>query len=157
MKDECNDLLLKVLGNDPLQIASIGRSLMLKSQKGASVGQTLSVGYTFLMSLLKRGSNSFPLIVDSPCGSLGGGRREAIGELIPRLCDQFVTFVIDKERDDFLPALEKNCNGSIKYFTAFRNSPQTARLQQGLPATGVTRNPSAIVVEDRDFFVTFKE
>lgn len=157
LKDECNDLLLKVLGNDPLQIASIGQSLTLKSQRGASVGQTLSVGYTFLMSLLNRGSNSFPLIVDSPCGSLGGGRREAIGELIPKLCDQFVTFVIDKERDDFLPALEKNCNGSIKYFTAFRNSPQTARLQQGLPSAGVTRNPSAIVVEDRDFFVAFKE
>lgn len=157
LKDECNDLLLNVLGNDPLQIASIGRSLTLMSQRGASVGQTLSVGYTFLMSLLNRGSNSFPLIVDSPCGSLGGGRREAIGELIPRLCDQFVTFVIDKERDDFLPALEKNCNGSIKYFTAFRNSPQTERLRQGLPATGVTSNSSAIVVENRDFFVAFKE
>lgn len=157
LRRECNALLMKVLGNDPLQIDAIGRSLSIHNQKGASVGQTLSVGYTFLMSLLKRGSNSFPLVVDSPCGSLGGGRREAIGELIPRLCDQFITFVIDKERDDFLPALERTCDGSIKYFTAFRNTPQTTHLQQNLPSKGVTRTTSAILVEDRDYFVAFRE
>lgn len=157
LRDECNKMLKTVLRNDPLEIESIGRCLSIKNQEGASVGQTLSIGYTFLMSLLSRGNNRFPLVVDSPCGSLGAGRRETIGGLIPKLCDQFITFVIDKERDDFLPALEASCNGSIKYFTAFRNSAETEALRTNLPKHGVTRTDTAILVEDRDYFVNFKE
>ena len=41
-----------VLANDPLRIARIDKSLHLANQAGASVGQKLSVGYTFLMSAL---------------------------------------------------------------------------------------------------------
>jgi len=157
IRDECNSMLLKVLGNDPLQIKDIGESLNIQNQSGASVGQTLSVGYTFLMSLLSRGNNQFPLVVDSPCGSLGVGRREAIGGLIPQLCTQFITFIIDVEREAFLPALEKSSKGGIKYFTAFRNTPQTKHLQSALPADGVTQSASATLVEGRDYFINFKE
>jgi len=49
---ECNERLKSILYRSPLQIENIGESLKLKNQEGASVGQTLSVGYTFLSSLL---------------------------------------------------------------------------------------------------------
>ena len=64
LRDECNKMLKTVLRNDPLEIESIGRCLSIKNQEGASVGQTLSIGYTFLMSLLSRGNNRFPLVVE---------------------------------------------------------------------------------------------
>lgn len=64
--EDCNSRLQTVLANDPLVIEGIDRSIRLRGQDGASVGQTLSVGYTFLMSVLSRGNNDFPLVVDSP-------------------------------------------------------------------------------------------
>jgi DNA sulfur modification protein DndD len=151
---ECNKTLRKVLSHDPLQLDRIDSSLHLAHQTGASVGQTLAVGYTFLMTALKRGQNDFPLIVDSPANPLDVGRRRQIGALIPELCSQFVGFTISTERLGFVSALEDTkCH--IKYLTLFRRTEGAAKLMTGLPAKGVTRTANAVLVDDRDYFHAF--
>lgn len=152
--DATNERLQTVLSNDPLQIERIDRSLHLVNQRGASAGQKLSVGYTFLMSALKRGNNDFPLIVDSPAGPIDEGVRRNIGELIPELCTQFVAFTINTERPGFVPALERKSKECL-FLTVFRRTEGTKRLEANLPAQGVTRTETATMVRDRDYFMQF--
>jgi DNA sulfur modification protein DndD len=123
---DCNERLRRVLSQDPIQLEGIGDSLHLAHQTGASVGQTLAVGYTFLMSVLPRGQNQFPLIVDSPANPLDAGRRRAIGNFIPQLCNQFVGFTISTERLGFVTALEAT-KTPIKYLTLFRKTETSSR------------------------------
>lgn len=151
---EANQRIRGILINDPLEISKIDRSLRLADQEGASVGQTLSVGYTFLMSVLNRGNNNFPLVVDSPANPIDGDVRENIAALIPSLCTQFVGFTINTERPGFVLPLEKAA-GTVKYLTMFRKTEGTARLLPGLPASGVVQTESAVLVEDRNYFMSF--
>ncbi len=151
---ECNKTLRKVLSQDPVQLDRIDDCLYLAHQTGASVGQTLAVGYTFLMTVLNRGQNRFPLVVDSPANPLDAGRRRRIGGLIPELCSQFVGFTISTERLGFVNALEAT-GVSIKYLTLFRKTEGTSRLMEGLPKQGVKQSTNGVVVEDRDYFHAF--
>jgi DNA sulfur modification protein DndD len=152
----CNERLTGVLINDLLQIESIDRSLKLANQNGASEGQTLSVGYVFLMSILSRGNHDFPLVVDSPAGKLDIDVRNQIGGLIPSLCSQFVAFTIDVERDGFVTALE-DTGKKIKFMTLFRKSEKTERLMSKLPPDGVTETETAVLVEGREYFFGFNQ
>lgn len=152
--EEANERLKGILINDPLEIERIDRSLRLSGQDGASVGQTLSVGYTFLMCVLNRGNNNFPLVVDSPANPIDDDVRQNIGSLIPSLCTQFVAFTINTERPGFVPALEKAAD-TIKYLTMFRKTAGTERLLPGLPADGVTHTETAVLIEGRDYFMNF--
>ena len=147
LKDQSNRILLKVLSGDPLQIYTIDRSLSIANQSKASVGQTLAVGYVFLLCLLSRGNNQFPLVVDSPCGSLETGRRSEIGKLIPSLCNQFISFIIDTERPAFVNSIEESCShDQIKYITMFRNTEGYSYLANTLPNTGIKISDSSILV-----------
>lgn len=150
----CNERLKSVLINDLLQIERIDRSLKLANQKGASEGQTLSVGYVFLMSILNRGNHDFPLVVDSPAGKLSTEVRNQIGALIPGLCSQFVAFTIDTEREGFVTALEST-GKKIKFMTLFRKTDGTKRLMGGLPIDGVSQTDTAVLVDGRDYFFGF--
>ncbi len=151
---DCNERLRRVLSQDPIQLEGIGDSLHLAHQTGASVGQTLAVGYTFLMSVLSRGQNQFPLIVDSPANPLDAGRRRAIGNFIPQLCNQFVGFTISTERLGFVTALEAT-KTPIKYLTLFRKTAGTGPLMATLPKKGVQQTGNGVLVEDRDYFHAF--
>jgi len=126
----------------------------LANQSGASAGQKLSVGYTFLMSALNRGNNDFPLIVDSPAGPIDEGVRRKIGRLIPDLCTQFVGFTINTERPGFVQALEKASDDCL-FLTMFRRTDGTKRLEENLPTQGVVQTESATLVKDRDYFMQF--
>ncbi len=151
---DCNARLATILASDPLEIERIDRSIRLANQEGASVGQTLSVGYTFLMSVLNRGSNGFPLIVDSPANPIDQGVRRRIGRLIPELCSQFVGLTINTERPGFVPALEAAAK-RVTYLTLFRKTPGTQRLMKQLPVTGVIQTDNAVLVSDREYFNAF--
>ncbi|WP_156913593.1 ATP-binding protein [Mesorhizobium sp. WSM3224] len=151
---ESNKRLSVILANDPLRIDRIDKSLHLANQSGASVGQKLSVGYTFLMSALNRGNNDFPLIVDSPANSIDEGVRRNIGKLIPELCTQFVGFTINTERAGFVQALEKVCEDCL-FLTVFRRTEGTKRLERTLPPVGVTKTDNAVLVNNRDYFMSF--
>ena len=152
--EECNTKLETVLANDPLTLDRIEGSLRLADQGKASVGQTLAVGYTFLMSILNRGNNDFPLIVDSPANSIDESVRRNVGRLIPELCSQFVGFTINTERAGFVSALAAG-GTDIRYLTLFRKTAGTQRLMVDLPAAGVTESANAVLVDGRDYFRSF--
>lgn len=151
---ECNLRLSKILANDPLTIESIDDSIRLRGQRGASAGQTLAVGYTFLMSVLNRGQNDFPLIVDSPAGSLDTGVRRRIGRLLPDLCSQFVGFTINTEREAFVDALDSRVD-EVLYLTLFRKTPGTSRMREAAPENRYAETPNAILVDDKSYFYKF--
>jgi len=155
IRDDCNKTLEKVLSGDPIRIDKIGNSLSLRDQDGASVGQTLAVGYTFLTTLLNRGAHKFPLVVDSPAGSLDDGVRNRVGRMIPTLCEQFVAFTISTERGYFLPALEEVAGNSIVYLTAFRTTKGMQGIVDSLPANAI-RSLDGAVVSDREYFLKFE-
>jgi DNA sulfur modification protein DndD len=152
--DVCNQRLKDVLVNDVLQIESIDSSLTLANQKRASEGQTLSVGYVFLMSILNRGNHDFPLVVDSPAGKLSTEPRAKIGRLIPSLCAQFVAFTLDTERPGFVTALEE-AGKQIKYLTLFRKTEGTSALLKNLPGEGVVQTDNSVVVSGQKYFHDF--
>lgn len=152
--EECNKRLAVILANDPLRIERIDRSIRLEDQDGASVGQILSVGYTFLMSVLRRGNNDFPLIVDSPAGPIDQGVRRRIGRLIPDLCSQFVGFTINTEREGFVPALEKTAK-RMRLLTVFRQTEGAQRLMADLPAGKFEKTANAVLVDDPTYFNAF--
>lgn len=150
----CNERLNVILANDPVQLSSIDGCLRFADQERGSVGQTLSVGYTFLMTLLERGDNRFPLVVDSPVGSMDGTLRRRVGRLVPTLCTQFVAFTINTERADFVPALEAGAT-SIRHLTQFRKTGGTMRLMKDLPQGGVVETDDGVLVDDKAYFDRF--
>ena len=152
--DECNKRLSRILANDPLKIHRIERSIRLENQAGASAGQTLSIGYTFLMTVLSRGQNNLPLVVDSPAGPIDEGVRRNIGRLLPSLCTQFVGFTINTERAGFVDTLERQAK-DIRFLTLFRKTPGTERMMQDLPEGRFTETINAVLVDDRNYFYDF--
>ena len=156
VRDECNSSLEKILRNDPVYIEEIAGNLKIRNQRGASVGQSLAIGYAFLLNLLNRGTNNFPLVVDSPCGSLDDGRREIIGSIIPELATQFVTFVIPTERAHFVEALESSAKAKIVYITLFRRGEEGELNYPDLPDEGVSETESGVLVHGREYFQKFR-
>lgn len=152
--EDCNKRLATVLANDPLVIEGIDRSIRLKGQDGASVGQTLSVGYTFLMSVLSRGNNDFPLVVDSPANPIDRGVRRRVAAIIPSLCSQFVGLTINTERDGFVDTLEEHAPDTV-FLTLFRKTSGTARMMKDLPEGRYETTETAVLVNDRDYFYRF--
>ena len=155
LTQECNDRLETVLSRSPLRIESIERSLKLKGQEGASVGQTLSVGYTFLTNLLHRGQHQFPLVIDSPANPVDIVVRREIGKLIPALCEQFVGFTISSEREGFVSSLENESVEEIKYMTMFRKGPGTSNLLEALKPYDIEENETCVLVHGKEYFNRF--
>lgn len=153
--NECNQRLEQVLSQDPIKIDNIESSLSLLNQDGASAGQTLAVGYIFLTTLLNRGAHKFPLIVDSPAHNLSIKVRREIGDLVPNLCDQFITFTTSSERIGFVPSLHEAAQGEIKYLTIFRKTEGTEYLMDNLPKEGCIQTINGVLIEGEDYFNCF--
>ncbi|HEY9866678.1 MAG TPA: hypothetical protein V6D21_21065 [Candidatus Obscuribacterales bacterium] len=151
---DCNYRLRDILSRDPIEIAEIERSIKLKNQERGSEGQTLSVGYIFLTTLLSRGENKFPLVVDSPANAIDINVAREIGKRIPALCEQFIAFTTSRERAGFTDTLFQNSNDT-KFFTVFRKTTGTEQLLKNLPKNGVTINTNCVVVEGKDYFDQF--
>ena len=158
IKDElvtaCNARLADILADDPIELEAIDGHLKLAGQERGSEAQTLSVGYTFLMTLLERGDNRFPLLVDSPVGKMDGTVRRKVGRLIPQLCSQFVTFVINTERADFVHAVESQSR-SVRHLTFFRKTKGTERLMGSLPQGRYVETETGVLVDDEPYFDSF--
>ena len=152
--EACNARLREILSDDPIELEAIDGHLRLVGQERGSEAQTLSVGYTFLMTLLERGDNRFPLLVDSPVGKMDGSVRRRVGRLIPGLCSQFVTFVINTERADFVPAVEKSAT-TVSHMTFFRKTPGNQRLLADLPVGKFVETDTGVLVDDERYFDTF--
>ncbi|HIE73036.1 MAG TPA: hypothetical protein EYQ06_01975 [Flavobacteriales bacterium] len=152
---ECNEKIQQVLKRNPVRISRIGRSLELEGQRGASAGQTLAIGYTFLASLLHKGQNEFPLVVDSPAGPIDPTVRKEVAEMIPDLCDQFLAFTTASEKLKFVKPLARACNNDITYLTLFRKTDGSKDLMQDLPKQGVIETDSGVLVSGKEYFELF--
>jgi DNA sulfur modification protein DndD len=154
----CRDTNRRIGGLMPhnnLSIDRIDRSLVLAGQGGGSVGETLSIAYAFLATLFDRSDHKLPFIVDSPAGAIDLAVRPKVGELIPRLSDQFVAFTISSERERFVPSLEKACKTKLQFLTLFRKGSKDlqklARAQSDFEET-----TDGFLVRGRDFFNDFQ-
>ena len=159
VKDKCNSRLEEILRNDPLRIGNIESSLNLEYQGGASMGQTLAVGYTFLVTLLNEGNLSFPLVVDSPAGPLDHSIRREVARIIPVMSDQFLAFTISTEREGFVATLAETVAASgsdqVQFFTLARLTDGTRPLFANAPADRTVRKFNSVLVHDRAFFESF--
>lgn len=149
---EMNERLDTLLSGHGIQVAEINRSLVLERQGGASQGQTLAVGYSFLTTLFERGQHQFPFLVDAPVTALDSRVRREVGNVIPMVCSQFVALVLDTEREGFVEELVKGADGDVLFVTAFEDSPRNSALARNLPDAGVTRKDGSVVVVGRDYF-----
>lgn len=152
----CNERLEAILAHSPLRVEGIDKCLNLAGQDSASVGQVLSVGYTFLTAILHRSQHDFPLVVDSPANPIDGDVRAEIGAMIPELCHQFIALTISPEKYGFVPALEKASSGNVDFITAFRKTEQNKDLLTSLDGIDYVQTDDGCVVKDRGFFMDFQ-
>lgn len=137
VRTSTNTKLERLAASEPLRVARIGTALELSSdghsaKGGVSEGQSLSVAYAFLTSLLSDAPYRLPFIVDSPAVSLDVQVRREVGEIIPELFDQMIMFVISSERDGFADAFY--ARQDVRYITIWRDGPDGSRMEEGLPA-----------------------
>ena len=101
-----NKRLESLVQMEQLRVDKIDGALSLTSDriaelKGISEGQSLSVAYAFLTSLLSEAPFELPFIVDSPAVSLDLEVRREVGRIIPDLFDQMIMFVLSSEQAGF--------------------------------------------------------
>jgi DNA sulfur modification protein DndD len=118
--EEANKKIKTLMPHNQIQIDMIDRSLRLVGKEGGSVGETLSVGYAFLSSLLSNTEQNLPSVVDSPSGAIDLQIRPEVARLIPRLADQFIAFTISSERQNFVDPLIATAGTDLNFVTLFR-------------------------------------
>jgi len=152
---EANARIGDLMPDNDIRIERIERCLVLEGQEGGSVGETLSVAYGFLATLFDRSEHRLPFIVDSPAGPIDLEVRPKIGELVPRLSDQFVAFTISSERAQFVPRLKEASPTPIQFVTVFRRGK--AELEARARATAeVEESADGVKVTGEAFFNAFQ-
>lgn len=90
-----------------------------------SMGQRLAAAYIFMSAALGYSNTSVPFIVDSPTGALDDVNREGIGQAIPNISEQFITFIQPAERPIFYSharlAAENKCSHATIFWLTKRN------------------------------------
>jgi len=135
VREATNEKLSRLVTGEPLQVSRIGSALELSSEGlaekgGVSEGQSLSVAYAFLTSLLSAAPYKLPFIVDSPAVSLDTQVRREVGDVIPELFDQMIVFVISSERDGFADAFYPRPD--VRYITVWREGALATQKRDGL-------------------------
>jgi len=121
IRDETNDVIAELMPHNEIRIESIGGCLNLLGQRRGSVGETLSVGYAFLSTLFHRSQyHELPFVVDSPANPIDLAVRDTIGQLVPKLSEQFIAFMISSERDRFVDGIKRTTEAEIQFETVFR-------------------------------------
>jgi DNA sulfur modification protein DndD len=153
---ETNSNLDNWLPNNDVRVEKIQGHLVLRNgQAQGSEGENLSIAYAFLSTLFNRSSHSLPFIVDSPAGALGLKIRREIGQTIPTMTEQFVSFVTTSERQGFLEGGLDTSGKSIQFITIFR-SRITDYAVKASTIHSSHRTSDGIVVEDEEFFKNFE-
>ena len=152
---ETNANILKWLPDNDIQVDKIDGHLWLKNATEGSVGENLSVAYAFLSTLFNRSTHSLPFIVDSPAGALGNSVRRQIGQTIPLLTKQFVTFVISSERQDFINGGIETVVDNIQYISIFRKKV-AAYLSEAMKVPNKVITDDGAIVYDKNFFYKFE-
>ena len=155
---EANDRIEKLMPSNDIRIEKIDKSLVLQGQGAGSVGETLTVSYAFLSTLFKRSDHNMPFVVDSPAGALDGDVRVEVASIVPLLTEQFIGFMLNTEKLNFLEPLERAAkNKKMQYTTLFRRGRQGfedfEEDRKNDPLVEITCD--GVLVKERDFFVEF--
>ena len=149
---EANGRIEQLMPYNRIRIREIKQSLILDGQEGGSVGETLSIGYAFLSTLFNRTEHRLPFVVDSPAGPIDLEVRANVAQLVPKLSNQFIAFVISAERSGFLPALRETVeDNDIQYITIFRKDTPFDKTAED----GVEESDDGYIVSSYDFFNQF--
>ena len=149
---EANGRIEQLMPYNRIRIREIKQSLILDGQEGGSVGETLSIGYAFLSTLFNRTEHRLPFVVDSPAGPIDLEVRANVAQLVPKLSNQFIAFVISAERPGFLPALRETvADNDIQYITIFRKDTPFDKTAED----GVEESDDGYMVSSYDFFNQF--
>ena len=149
---EANGRIEQLMPYNRIRIREIKQSLILDGQEGGSVGETLSIGYAFLSTLFNRTEHQLPFVVDSPAGPIDLEVRPKVAQLVPKLSNQFIAFVISAERPGFLPALRETVkDNDIQYITIFRKDTPFDKTAED----GVEESDDGYIVSSYDFFNQF--
>lgn len=152
--ERTNDKIEKVMPHNNVRVDRIDRSLRLVEKDSVSAGETLSVGYAFLSSLLYNSNHVLPSVVDSPSGPIDLDIRPEIGRLIPKLSGQFICFIISSERQGFTGPLIKASFEPPYFITLFRKGNK--RLEESIKAEAdVIETVDGILVNGQHFFDSF--
>lgn len=152
-----NKRLEGILTRSPLRVADVRDSVVLDGQSKGSPGQTLALGYAFLLGLFDAGQVSLPFIVDSPTGALDKNVRREIAGLLPEISKQLVAFTTSSEYEDFVPVLDHAAKGDVQYLTMFRLNDATEGLLQRVKPSEVTKSVNGALVRSKDFFAEFDD
>ena len=153
--DQANSRIFELMPENGISIDRIERNLILKGQRGGSVGETLSIAYAFLATLFHRSDHQLPFVVDSPAGPIDLAVRPRIGELIPNLSGQFIAFTISSERAQFIEPLKRASNAEIQFVTLFRKG-SVDLMQVAYERGAVVETVDGLNVEGEDFFSEFQ-
>ena len=121
-----NEKLHQIARTERLQVTRIAGGLEISSpdaaaKAGVSEGQSLSVAYAFLTSLLSEAPYRLPFVVDSPAVSLDNVNRREVGRLIPSFFDQMIMFVISSEREGFADTFYDK-GDDVRFLTVIREN-----------------------------------
>ena len=152
--NEVNDKIKSLMPDNEMKVSSIDRSLRLEGKEGGSVGETLTVGYAFLSTLLFNSSHQLPCVIDSPANPIDLAVRPEIAALIPNISNQFIAFTISSERPGFFKPLLKACDDRVFLQTLFRKKNQ-ALIDSALLEPNVQQTDDGIWVAGRKFFESF--
>jgi DNA sulfur modification protein DndD len=155
--DATNKRLEGILTRSPLRVSDVRDSVVLDGQSKGSPGQTLALGYAFLLGLFDAGQVSLPFIVDSPTGALDKNVRREIAGLLPDISKQLVAFTTSSEYEDFVPVLDQAAKGDIQYLTMFRLNEATKGLLSRVSASDLTQTSNGALVRSKDFFADFDD
>lgn len=129
IRDQTNSIIATLMPHNDIRIASIDGCLNLLGQRRGSVGETLSVGYAFLSTLFNRSEyHELPFVVDSPANPIDLAVRDTIGQLVPKLSEQFIAFMISSERDRFMDGIKRTTDSPIHFETVFRKGATDLEL-----------------------------
>lgn len=158
-----NEKLKKILTKGTkLEILSISKNIQIgyhnKPQEKGSGGQNVAVAYSFATSILERSGIQFPLLVDHPFTALQESARREMAKILDQICHQFVGFVIDTEKQGFLPELMQS-SSKINLITIFNdiegNQPYVDKLPKS--KSKFFRSKNGVVCYDNVFFEEFRD
>ncbi|SDQ80443.1 hypothetical protein [Paraburkholderia tuberum] len=153
--DATNARLEGILTRSPLRVADVRDSVVLDGQSRGSPGQTLALGYAFLLGLFDAGQVSLPFVVDSPTGALDKNVRREIAELLPSISQQLVAFTTSSEYEQFVPVLDRAARGDVQYLTMFRLNDATRPLLSRADSGSAVLSANGALVKSKSFFEAF--
>jgi DNA repair exonuclease SbcCD ATPase subunit len=119
---ETNNKITQIIKNDDIEVESIDKYIKIHNRAGVSMGQSLSVAYSFVSALFGLSFYNLPFVIDSPAGSLDNNYRSEIANIIPQVFEQLIMFVISSEKPHFTDVIQALYGEEIAYYTIYRDN-----------------------------------